>query len=412
MEITGDEVEASRIRELMVGSDELDPSGLRVSGARIVGRLDLSDVVSKRPLILRNCTTDHPVVLDRAQFSVLDLSGLVAPSVRGQRASVEHDLWLSGAVLTSPEAVALDLRGLRAGGSVYLDEGFSTTGSVVLNSAKIGAVLYCHGARLRNSGDGAALHAVDLHVGDAIFLSHGFDAEGDGRHATVRMRGARIDGQMVLREGRFRSPGVALDLRHVKIGKDLLMPFAGISGSVQLEGLVYEGLPRDATVDEWLELLSTRTPYYSTQPWTQLAAAHSAAGHERDVRRIRVAAQRDLRLRGQLSRWGRAWHLIRGVTVGHGYRPGLALVWLAGVLAVSVAVVTLSGAVRCSAVEQVGYALNVATPLVKVDAARCTVSPSAAGQFVLASTWLLQILAWAFATLFVAGFTGLVRRNA
>jgi hypothetical protein len=64
-------------------------------------------------------------------------------------------------------------------------------------------------------------------------------------------------------------------------------------------------------------------------------------------------------------------------------------------------------------VEQVGYALNVATPLVKVDAARCSVDTgSGAGQFVLASTWLLQILAWAFATLFVAGFTGLVRRNA
>jgi len=101
------------------------------------------------------------------------------------------------------------------------------------------------------------------------------------------------------------------------------------------------------------------------------------------------------------------------VTVGHGYRPGLALVWLAGVLAVSVGVVLVSGAVRCSVVEQVGYALNVATPLVKVDAARCSVDTgSGAGQFVLASTWLLQILAWAFATLFVAGFTGLVRRNA
>ncbi len=138
---------------------------------------------------------------------------------------------------------------------------------------------------------------------------------------------------------------------------------------------MYEGLPRDATVDEWLTLLSTRTPSYSTQPWAQLAAAHSAAGHERDVRRIRVAAQRDLRLRGQLTRWGRLWHLIRGVTVGHGYQPALALVWLAGVLAVAVAVVLVSGAVRCSVAEQVGYALNMATPLVKVDAGRCWPRP-------------------------------------
>ncbi len=147
----------------------------------------------------------------------------------------------------------------------------------------------------------------------------------------------------MLRDGRFSSPGVALDLRNVRVGKELLFPFAGIDGQVQLEGMTYEGLPRDATVDEWMFLLWTRTAYYSAQPWAQLAAAHSAVGHERDVRRIRIAAQRDLRRRGHLSRWDRVWHVIRGMTVGHGYRPGLALVWLAGVLAVSVGVVLSSG---------------------------------------------------------------------
>lgn len=402
-EITGDE-----IRRLMVDSDELDPAGLQVDGARIVGRLDLSDVVSKRPLVLRNCTSELPVVLDRAQFSHLDLTGLRAPSVRSWGLSVDHDLRLSGAKLEAGEGLAFNGRRMRIGGSVYLDEGFHSRGEVLLNSSRIAGVVMCRRSRLE-----AALHLVDVQVGDAVFLSEDFHVISDGRHAAVRMRGARIEGQLVLREGRFSSPEVALDLRYVRVGKDLLMPFGGIDGRVQLEGLTYEGLPRDATVDEWLELLSSRTPYYSTQPYSQLAAAHSAAGHERDVRRIRVAAQHDLRRRGQLSRWGRAWHLVRGVTVGHGYRPGLALVWLAGVLAASVAVVLLSGAVRCSAVEQVGYALNVATPLVKVDAARCSVdATSGAGGVVLASTWMLQILAWAFATLFVAGFTGLVRRNA
>ncbi|MFI6094076.1 hypothetical protein ACIA8G_00880 [Lentzea sp. NPDC051213] len=408
MEITGDE-----IRRRMVEFESLDPGGLVVEGARIVGQLDLSDVVAKRPLVLRDCTTELPVVLDRAQFALLDLSRLVAPMVRANRLTVDHDLRLSGARLTSEEEYALHARGIRVGGSLYLDEDFNATGTVELNGARIGAVLYCRGAQLRgNGGAGAALYAVDLHVGSAVFLSNGFSAVGTGRYAAVRIRGAKIDGQLILRDGRFSSSDTALDLRHVQVGTELLMPFDGIEGQVQLEGLTYQGLPRDATVDEWLSLLSTRTPNYSTQPWVQLADAHAAAGNERDVRRIRVAQQRDLRRRGQLSRWGRTWHFVRGVTVGHGYRPALALLWLAGVLALSVGIVTLSGAVRCSAVEQVGYALNVATPLVKVDAGRCTVAPSSAGQFVLASTWLLQILAWAFATLFVAGFTGLVRRNA
>ncbi|MGW6444420.1 hypothetical protein [Lentzea sp. NPDC055074] len=400
MEITGDE-----IRRRMIDHESLDPGGLRIIGAKITGQLDLSDVVAKRPLVLQDCTTEQPVLLSRAQFTLLDLAGLDAPGIEARGLTVDHHLRLSGARLGAEESI--DALHMRIGGSVYLDEGFHAAGSVTLSGSRVSGVLMCGGGRFE-----AGLTLVDMQIGDGIFLNEGCDVSGGGRHAAVRLRGTRVDGQVVAREGRFSS-GVALDLRHVRVGKDLLMPFAGIDGDVQLEGLVYEGLPRDATVDEWMSLLSTRTLRYSAQPWAQLASAHQAAGHEQDVRRIRVAQQRDLRRRGQLSRWGRAWHLVRGVTVGHGYRPGLALVWLAGVLAVSIGVVLVSGAVRCSTVEQVGYALNVATPLVKVDAARCTVDAgSGAGRLVLASTWLLQILAWAFATLFVAGFTGLVRRNA
>jgi hypothetical protein len=97
----------------------------------------------------------------------------------------------------------------------------------------------------------------------------------------------------------------------------------------------------------------------------------------------------------------------------YGYRPATALLWLLGTLAISAAVVLGSGAVRCSTVEQIGYALNAAAPLVKTDAVqRCQVATTTtSGQFVVVATWILQLLAWAFATLFVAGFTGLVRKN-
>jgi hypothetical protein len=303
VEITGDE-----IRRRMVEAESLDPGGLRITGARITGQLDLSDVVAKRPLVLQNCRADLPVVLDRAQFTHLDLTGLVAPSVQALGLTVDHDLRLTGAQLTG-DGLTFDGTRMRIGGGAHFDAGFTTPGAVRLNSSRISGALIWRGARI-----GSTLHLVDVQVGDAIFLSDGFHAAGDGHHAAVRMRGARIDGQLILRGGRFGS----LDIRYVRVGKDLLMPFEGIEGPVRLEGLVYEGLPRDATVDEWMSLLARRTPYYSAQPWIQLAAAHQSAGNERDVRRIRVAAQRDLRRRGQLSRWGRIWHLVRGVTVGHG----------------------------------------------------------------------------------------------
>jgi hypothetical protein len=64
-------------------------------------------------------------------------------------------------------------------------------------------------------------------------------------------------------------------------------------------------------------------------------------------------------------------------------------------------------------VDQLGLALNTATPLVKPDSRQnCQIDSAAGlGQAVIVSGWVLQALAWAFVTLFVAGFTGLVRRE-
>ena len=81
----------------------------------------------------------------------------------------------------------------------------------------------------------------------------------------MRIRGARIGGQLVLRGGLATGP------------------------------VAYTGVPRDSTLEEWLDLLANRTRQYASQPYHQLAAAHQAAGHERDVRRIGIAQQRDLR---------------------------------------------------------------------------------------------------------------------
>lgn len=203
---------------------------------------------------------------------------------------------------------------------------------------------------------------------------------------------------------------------------EVLFPADFAAGAIDLDGLTYSGVPRDATLEEWLDLLANRTRQYASQPYHQLAAAHQAAGHERDVRRIRIAQQRDLLRRGQLTRRGRTWHRITGLTVGYGYRPSMALMWLAATLAVAILVIVgvagSAGLVRgetgsCPVVEQIGVALNAATPLIKPAAQqRCQiVTTTGLGQFVVVTTWLLQGLTWAFATLFIAGFTGLVRKT-
>jgi hypothetical protein len=443
VDLDGAAAPASMIRELLVDGDTLDPRGVRIRNARIDGQLDLCDVAAKRPLVLRDCQADAPLLLDRAQLSALDLTGLVAPAVSAAWLRLEHYLYLSNARLDGGEDDwALDLAEanigshislsgshlvsatkfsvyapkLRTGSQVFLTN-IRAVGTVRLDGARLGGNLHCDGAELR--AHDVALLAVDLQVDESVFLNKGFRAVSQ-TYTAVRIRGARIGGQLVLRDGRATGP-TALDVKHVHVGMEVLFPADFADGPVDLDGLTYTGLPREADLDEWLDMLANRTLRYASQPYRQLAAAHQAAGHDRDVRHIRIAAQKDLLRRGQLSRWGRLWHRITGLTVGYGYRPAVALAWFAAALATAILLVAgvagPAGLVRgtsgpCSLVGQVGVALNAATPLVKPDSSQpCQlVTSTGLGQFVTVSMWFLQVLAWAFATLFVAGFTGLVRK--
>ncbi|WP_347877118.1 hypothetical protein [Streptomyces albus] len=99
---------------------------------------------------------------------------------------------------------------------------------------------------------------------------------------------------------------------------------------VRLQGFVYGELHgdddggRDAVGHRlaWIR----REPGYAPQPYEQLAGWYRQIGHDDDARRVLLAKQRHRRR--TLRPAGRAWgHLLDG-TVGYGYRPWLAGVWL------------------------------------------------------------------------------------
>ncbi|MGJ5748755.1 hypothetical protein [Streptomyces puniciscabiei] len=72
---------------------------------------------------------------------------------------------------------------------------------------------------------------------------------------------------------------------------------------------------------EWIR----RSPGYSPQPYEQLASRYRMAGHDDDARRV-LAKQRHRRSTPHPA--ARAWGHLLDVTVGNGYRPWLAGVWL------------------------------------------------------------------------------------
>jgi hypothetical protein len=180
-------------------------------------------------------------------------------------------------------------------------------------------------------------------------------------------------------------------------------------------------LPRVGDGLDWLDLVRSGTPWYAAQPYQQLAAACRAAGHDKDARRVLMEQRRDQLQRSTSTASERVWSRTTGLTLGYGYQPWRALVLLLLVAATSVALAVgvggdgglaaASSPAPCPLVQRIGVGLDTGLPLVSTAARDvCRPTNTDLGNALTIAGWILQVLAWAFATLFVAGFTGAVRR--
>jgi hypothetical protein len=328
----------------------------------------------------------------------------------------------------------LSAQGLWVGGSVIFDDGFVASGGVSLDGTQIGGQLRFRGATILNQS-GPALVIYGSHVASDVFIDKGFRAEGSGEGGVVSLSHCRIDGRLFIRDAVIRSTedGVLhLNLARAHVDAGLILSVgslrsdAGSSLLVDLDGLTYVGIPRNGKAGEWLSLLRECTVDYTSQQYQQLALVHRAAGHEHDARRILIAQQGDLRRRGNLGGPLRRFvHWSSGVLIGYGFRSWRALVGLLATLLISIGLAfgaSVHGlAVHppggqpglCSQSEVLGLAIDQAIPLVSTGGKqRCQINvDTSEGQWLFVSSWGTQLLGWAFATLFVAGFTGIVRKS-
>ncbi|MFF0371090.1 hypothetical protein [Micromonospora sp. NPDC005087] len=317
-----------------------------------------------------------------------------------------------GARLTNTAGPVLDGDVLRVDRDVALDDGFTATstsewGTIGLAGAHIGGILACGGARLENT-IGPALDLNSVRVDQDVLLDDGFDAiSGGDEVAVLALAGARIAG------------GLRFDTDR------MTRTAPGPGPLIELDGLTYSGLPRPASLPGWLTLLREHTPRYSAQPYQHLAAAYRAVGHDRDARTVLIAQRRDQIQRAGLTVAERAWGRLIGITLGYGYQPWRALLMLLATLALAVTLSVIGGhhgglaqkpvtsaAAGCTTIDQIGVGLDLGTPLLRTGARdRCQPTDAAAGQILIIAGWILQLLAWSFATLFIAGFTSAVRKT-
>ena len=445
-------VRASVIRDVLRGRlvGRPDPRGVRLRGARISGRLDLDYLIATIPLSLTDCVLPDGMVASGATLPALILRGCLLahrdlpPMVAARLTTTVLDLSLA-TVTARCEPAAVDLAGADLG------------------------LLDARGATLVNAR-GPALDASQSHIRRDVRLSgfgegypaRQFEAAGHGELGTVRLRGATIDGSLSMSHAEVtnNAGGSALTTDGMVVGQDLYLAWltasgggseavldlpntsvgrvfsyrpvtvtnSGSSGSrVNVDGLTYQALPAGLTPTDWLQVIRQDTAAYAAQPYRHLAGALGAAGRDREARDVLIAQRQDQLDRKALTGVSqRAWARLTGVVLGYGYRSSRALLFLLGVLAVSVILATVLGghgalaqprlagsarpAAPCTALQRVAVGLDLGEPLV-APADQCGTTLTGTGTALTVLRWLLEVAAWAFVALFLAGFTSVVRKT-
>nr|WP_244501083.1 oxidoreductase [Streptomyces sp. TP-A0874] len=223
-------------------------AALKLNGACVTGRLDLSGGEVEPYVELRNCRFEERVMLAECHFSTLRLVGCRIPRLEAARLTTEGDLHLqrctvAGGIRLTDAHVGTDLllnqltvRRDRKGRSISADglsvaqdlhaELLDSEGEFSLRGAQIGVSLSLRGSHLSNSYGKRALNAPQLTVERTIHLTSatisGATAlsEGNAPHqfAATPARGTRIQrfecqGGVRLDDGRF---GDAVDFSQAR----------------------------------------------------------------------------------------------------------------------------------------------------------------------------------------------------
>ncbi|MET9494853.1 pentapeptide repeat-containing protein [Streptomyces sp. NPDC006552] len=357
-------------REILDPGAGSDPYLLR--RAHIRGALALDGAEIGRLVRFEECRFDGPVTLEGAStlaFSVTDceLPGFVAPTAQiggrldlrgstvtgGERGAVNVTLThIAGALvldrgrLLAPGGIALHAGGLVMQGGVFCKNGFVAHGQVLFPGAELPGGLWMDGARIVVPAPEDIAFNGDALRASTVRLHQGFRA--DGR---VRLRGARIEDLLSFHEAELRGrasslmavgaqvealdlrlaapPAGGVDLRNARATRIQDRPGTW-RAPLGLDGLLYDWMESTAATQRedttnrlaWLRLQTGFTP----QPYEQLAAYYRKLGHEDEARRVLLVRER--RRRATLRPLGRVWGWLLEATVGYGYRPWIAGIWL------------------------------------------------------------------------------------
>jgi hypothetical protein len=360
---------------------------------------------------------------------------------------VGTNLECGGAEIRNENGTALSITSAEIGGSVLLHDGFSATGRVSLTDTKIGRNVFCPGATFSNE-ESDALRFDSAEIGGSVHLDDGCSANGG-----VSLSGAKIGRTLAFRNCTFtNAERVAIHAEHASIGNSLILDSVRVTGGINLfrasvttladdidsaetplgswngveplllDGFVYERFGPDGwdlkQREQWLKQTTNKErgtwqqkAGFQQGAWQQLIAVYRATGRRGEANSAAIALQNDRIRRGGLSWYRRYGRRVLGVTVGHGYRPWLAGVWAVAIVALFAVVVEhwsdhfVARPPATGSPQPIGYAMDTFLPIIDLGQ---TNNWTATG-WMRWVVWLVILLGWALTTIFVAGFTRIVR---
>ncbi|GAA2449746.1 hypothetical protein GCM10010191_79360 [Actinomadura vinacea] len=201
------------IAALLLGAVPPDPGrrpAIRLSGARIEGRLDLMGAEVPYTLVCEHCHFDGPIRLVEATTRTIRITGSDIHSINAPR------LVLDGLLNLHRSTVRHGLR---------------------LDRARVNGEITLRAARIAPDAEGVAVAADGLVVDGEMEANHGFRATG-----AVRLRNARIEGRLGLEDAVVEAPGgMALTLDRATVNGGLIATGIAVEGMTVLRGTRIEG---------------------------------------------------------------------------------------------------------------------------------------------------------------------------
>jgi hypothetical protein len=332
--------------------------GVQFTGARVLGQFDCSGSTIEGLLPGGN----YSLVLDSLETQGIFLREgfLACHSSRAIRAQITTDLDCRGASFHASKdsggkyaEPALDVSGVTTKGSVFLSRGFHADGMVTILGGQIGVNFDCSGAKFSNTSGALrySLVADLVDVSGTILLASGLEATCLIRLISARVgsdlrcTGAKFDQGLALERatinGTFYWRDITID-KHTRLNlmdsrADSLADETSswpCSGNLFVQGFEYrriaEGAPRSASERlRWLSLANRM----AKQPYQQLAKVLVEDADPSGSRKVLHSMEsRERKLNRSLR--GRFVSTIFEATVGYGYYPHRAFLWLLLIVAI------------------------------------------------------------------------------